>query len=104
MDAVPGMPTQFKFVATKTTAEMRSETGNPNFNYEMACTEVCGKGHFSMKFPVVVEEQEDYDKWKAAQESWLKQNPDYLKFVPEKYKEMANLKSGIILSEVTASN
>jgi len=104
MDAVPGMPTQFKFVATKTTAEMRSETGNPNFNYEMACTEVCGKGHFSMKFPVVVEEQEDYDKWKAAQESWLKQNPDYLKVVPEKYKEMANLKSGIILSEVTASN
>jgi cytochrome c oxidase subunit 2 len=104
MDAVPGMPTQFKFVATKTTAEMRAETGNPNFNYEMACTEVCGKGHFSMKFPVVVQEQEDYDKWKAAQESWLKQNPDYMKFVPEKYKEMADLKSGIITSEVTASN
>jgi cytochrome c oxidase subunit 2 len=104
MDAVPGMPTQFKFIATKTTAEMRAETGNPNFNYEMACTEVCGKGHFSMKFPVVVEEQEDFEKWKAAQESWLKQNPDYMKFIPEKYKEMANIKSGIITSEVTASN
>src|SRR5690349_5417083 len=77
MDAVPGMPTQFKFIATKTTAEMRLETRNPNFNYELACTEICGRGHFSMKMPVVVDEEEDYEKWKAAQESWLKQNPTY---------------------------
>jgi len=53
-DAVPGMPTSFHFTPTKTTAQMRTETGNPNFNYEIACTEVCGKGHFAMKFIVVV--------------------------------------------------
>lgn len=95
MDAVPGVATHFKFTATKTTAEMRAETGNPNFNYEMACTEVCGKGHFSMKFPVIVEEPEEYEKWMASQESWLKQNPDYLKFVPDNLKEAAIIKAGL---------
>ena len=69
MDAVPGMPTQFKFRATKTTQQMRDELGNPNFNYELACAEICGRGHFSMKMSVVVEDQESYEKWKASQEA-----------------------------------
>src|SRR5690242_17471245 len=60
MDAVPGMPTQFKFKATKTTEQMREETKNPKFNYELACTEICGKGHFSMRMEVIVEEEEAY--------------------------------------------
>ena len=79
MDAVPGMPTQFKFTVTKTTQQMRDELGDPNFNYELACAEICGRGHFSMKMAVVVEDEESYEKWKASQEAWLKQNPDYLK-------------------------
>jgi cytochrome c oxidase subunit 2 len=95
MDAVPGMPTQFKFIATKTTAEMRQETRNPNFNYELACTEICGRGHFSMKMPVVVDEVEDYERWKAAQESWLKQNPSYMDKIPAGLKEAAMIKSGM---------
>jgi len=96
MDAVPGMQTTFKFVATKSTADMREETGNPNFNYEMACTEVCGKGHFSMKFPVFVHDTvEDYEKWMASQEAWLKQNPDYLQRVPVELREAAMIKAGI---------
>ena len=95
MDAVPGMPTQFKFIATKTTEEMRAELSNPNFNYELACTEICGKGHFSMKMAVVVEEPEAYEKWKASQEAWLKQNPDYLKKVPDALKEAAMIKAGM---------
>jgi len=95
MDAVPGMETHFKFTPTKSTEDMRAETGNPNFNYEMACTEVCGKGHFSMRFPVVVVEPEEYEKWMASQESWLKQNPDYMKYVPENLKEAATIKAGL---------
>lgn len=95
MDAVPGMPTQFKFKATKTTAQMRDELGNPDFNYEMACTEVCGKGHFSMKMAVVVEDQATYERWKASQEAWLKQNPDYLKKVPTALQEAAMIKAGM---------
>jgi cytochrome c oxidase subunit 2 len=95
MDAVPGMPTQFKFIATKTTEEMRTETGNPNFNYELACTEICGRGHFSMKMTVVVDDAETFEKWKASQDSWLKQNPSYLEKVPANLREAAMIKAGI---------
>ncbi|HPM32202.1 MAG TPA: cytochrome c oxidase subunit II, partial [Chryseolinea sp.] len=85
----------FKFIATKTTEEMRADLSNPNFNYELACTEICGKGHFSMKMIVIVEEEEVYEKWKASQEAWLKQNPDYLKKVPDALKEAAMIKAGM---------
>ena len=95
MDAVPGMPTQFKFVATKTTQEMRDELNNQNFNYELACAEVCGQAHFSMKMIVVVDEPEAYEQWKQQQEAWLKQNPDYLKKVPAALQEAAMIKAGL---------
>jgi cytochrome c oxidase subunit 2 len=68
MDAVPGMPTSFWFIPTKTTSEMQTETGNPEFQYELACTEVCGRGHFAMKMTMVVDEPEEYQKWVAAQQ------------------------------------
>ncbi|KAA3439135.1 cytochrome c oxidase subunit II [Rufibacter hautae] len=68
MDAVPGMPTSFWFIPTKTTSEMQSETGNANFQYELACTEVCGRGHFAMKMTMIVDEPEEYQKWVAAQQ------------------------------------
>jgi cytochrome c oxidase subunit II len=77
MDAVPGMPTRFWFTPTKTTAEMRDELGNPEFNYELACAEICGRGHFAMRLLVIVHEPEDYDRWYAQQQPWVQQNPDY---------------------------
>lgn len=95
MDAVPGMTTMFKFVATKTTQNMRDELKNQNFNYELACAEICGRGHFSMRMPVVVDEPEAYEQWKKTQEAWLKQNPDYLKKVPAALQEAAMIKSGM---------
>lgn len=104
MDAVPGMITQFKFTPTLTTQQMRDKLGNPKFNYEMACAEICGRGHFSMKFPVIVDEIEDYEKWKAEQQSWLKQNPDYLKRVPAELREAAMIKAGIPLDNTAAAS
>ncbi|MDJ1479174.1 cytochrome c oxidase subunit II [Cytophagaceae bacterium YF14B1] len=89
MDAVPGMQTRFWFVPEKTTAEMRAELGNPNFNYELACTEVCGRGHFSMRTLVVVDEPAEYAKWVANRKPFLAQNRDYLKLVPANLKEKA---------------
>lgn len=89
MDAVPGMPTRFWFIADKTTDEMRNETGNPDFKYEIACTEVCGQGHFSMRTTLVVEDEESYNKWIAGQKPWLTKNPDYLARVPAKLKAKA---------------
>ncbi|MCU0383031.1 MAG: cytochrome c oxidase subunit II [Cyclobacteriaceae bacterium] len=103
MDAVPGMPTQFKFTATHTTKQMREKLGNPNFNYEMACTEICGRGHFSMKMPVVVHSPEEFEEWKKAQEAWLKQNPSYLDKVPAGLREAAMISAGIPLENVIAT-
>jgi cytochrome c oxidase subunit 2 len=84
MDAVPGMPTSFWFVPTKTTAEMRAELasqGKPNaekFDYEMACTEVCGQSHFAMRMKIVVDEPADYAKWVESQKSWYSLNKEYV--------------------------
>ena len=86
---------------------MRDDLGNQNFNYELACAEVCGQAHFSMKMIVVVEEPEAYERWKRGQEAWLKQNPDYLKKVPAALQEAAMIKAGLPLEsavEVAAGN
>ncbi len=105
MNAVPGMPTRFWFVPTKSTADMRTETGNPDFNYELVCNKICGKGHFAMKYLIEVLEPEEYEKWYASQDSWLKQNADYLAQVPEDLREMARIASGIeSSSEVINTN
>ena len=90
MDAVPGMPTTFWFTPIYTTDEMKTISGNPNFKYELACTEVCGRGHFGMKFLLVVDEPEDFEKWYASQEAFLKKNPDYLANVPLALKDLAS--------------
>jgi cytochrome c oxidase subunit 2 len=95
MNAVPGMPTRFWFVPTKSTADMRLETGNPEFNYELVCNKICGKGHYAMRYIIIVDEPEDYDQWYADQQSWLKLNDDYLSEVPEELQEMAKIAAGI---------
>jgi len=78
MDAVPGMPTKFYFKPIKTTAQMRTELNNPDFNYEIACAEMCGKGHFGMRYIIVVEDEASYKKWYAEQQTWSELNKDYV--------------------------
>ena len=39
------------------------------FNFELACAELCGKGHFSMRKLVKIVSNEEYQKWLAAQKS-----------------------------------
>ena len=89
MDAVPGMPTKFWFIADKSTADMQGELGNPNFKYEIACTEVCGRSHFAMKLILVVDEPADYEKWKKEQKSLLASKPEFLEKVPASLKAKA---------------
>ena len=93
MDAVPGMPTYFVLTPTKTTEEYRQELRNypeyqqpsdpsdPNseplwktFNYELACAELCGKGHFSMKKIVRIVSEDEYNTWAAEQQSYYMAN------------------------------
>ena len=71
MDAVPGMPTKFWFIPDKSTEQMRAELNNPNFDYEIACTEVCGRGHFAMRLRLIVEDKASLDAWKQQQKPLL---------------------------------
>ena len=89
MDAVPGMPTRFWFHPDKTTEQMRNETGNQSFKYEIACTEVCGRGHFSMKMNLVVEDQESWQKWCAEQKPLLSSFPEYASRIPANLRAKA---------------
>jgi cytochrome c oxidase subunit II len=89
MDAVPGMPTYFVFTPVKTTDEYRQELRKypeynepfdpkePNgpkrwekFEYELACAELCGKGHYSMRRVLRIVEPEEYAEWAKKQDSY----------------------------------
>jgi cytochrome c oxidase subunit 2 len=86
MDAVPGMPTYFVFTPMVTSDSMRArykkwdhwnipDKQNPDklrweaFEYELACAELCGKGHYSMRRVLKVVSQEEYDAWVDEQEA-----------------------------------
>lgn len=74
MNVVPGMPTQFHFVPTITTEEMRKKTGNPDFNYELACNKICGANHFNMRMKIVVVSEEEYAEWLKNQKPYFKKS------------------------------
>ncbi len=93
MDAVPGMPTRFWFVPTKTTAQMRAELKDDEFVYEIACTEVCGGGHFSMRREIEVVEPEEYQKWFAEQKTFVEMDPALIADAPSEIKELAQIES-----------
>ncbi len=78
MDAVPGTPTTMWFTPLYTTKEMKEKTGNPNFQYEIACDQLCGNSHYSMKGQIEVVTQPEYDEWMA------KQKPQYYTAFPDK--------------------
>src|SRR5690554_117066 len=97
MNAVPGMVTQFPVVPTITTSEMRQlpetvkkvdkinrlrsqrsqeliakgeEALMPyEFDYVLLCNKICGRSHYNMQMKVIVETQEDFDKWLAEQKT-----------------------------------
>ena len=78
MDAVPGTPTTMWFTPTKTTKQMREETNNPAFMFELSCDQMCGKGHTNMRGEIIVENQEEYDVW------ILSKKPKYLSAFPDR--------------------
>ncbi len=67
MNCVPGMLTSFKFTPVKTTQDMREELNNDKFEYMLICNKICGSAHYTMKMLVVVESEEDYNKWLGEQ-------------------------------------
>ena len=68
MDAVPGTPTTMWFTPKYTTDEMKKITNNPNFEYEIACDQMCGNGHYSMKGLIKVVTRDEFILWRAKQQ------------------------------------
>jgi len=69
MDAVPGTPTTMWFVPKYTTEQMRQKLGNPAFEYEISCDQMCGRGHYTMRGVIHVVSHEAYVLWLAGQKS-----------------------------------
>ncbi len=74
MNVVPGMPTRFTFMPTKTTKEAKAENG-PDFEYYLYCNKICGTSHYNMKMKVVIESQEEVDAWLKTQQPAFKPMP-----------------------------
>jgi cytochrome c oxidase subunit 2 len=66
-DAIPGLDMPVWFIPTVTTDDMRKKLNNPMFEYEIACSQLCGLGHFRMRGYITVQSAADYDKWMADQ-------------------------------------
>ena len=62
-NAIPGLAIPIWFVPNVTTAKMRTRTGNPEFQYEIACAQLCGLGHYRMHGLVTVQTAEEFQKW-----------------------------------------
>jgi cytochrome c oxidase subunit II len=62
-DAVPGLTIPVWFIPNVTTAEMRTRTGNAEFEYEIACAQLCGLGHAKMRGFVTVLPADEFQKW-----------------------------------------
>lgn len=89
MNCVPGMTTMFHFTPDITTADMRK---NPDvirqfeminkgraargekpeeFNFILLCNKICGNSHYNMQMTIVIDTQEDYDKWIASKKPFF---------------------------------
>ena len=78
-DAVPGLSIPVWFVPTKTTAEMREELKArerykdtaDEFVYEIACAQLCGNSHYSMRGFLTVHTPEEFQAWLDEEASYL---------------------------------
>jgi len=100
MNCVPGMITEFSFIPTVTTEDMRKDEGivakvkhinelraarkeagaeenvDPyEFDYLLLCNKICGKSHYNMQMKIIVESPEAYKAWISKQ----KQAKDVIK-------------------------
>jgi cytochrome c oxidase subunit 2 len=70
-DAIPGMQIPVWFIPTITTKDMRVKLGKPDFDYEIACSQLCGLGHYRMRGFLTVDSADDFARWIADQEKDL---------------------------------
>jgi cytochrome c oxidase subunit 2 len=98
MNCVPGMITEFAFVPTVTTEEMRrtedmkakvkkinairrensqaliakgEEALEPYvFDYLLLCNKICGASHYNMQMKIIVETPQEFEKWMMDQQTF----------------------------------
>jgi cytochrome c oxidase subunit 2 len=93
MNVVPGMTTQFGFTPTTTSKDIRNSEymvdkvrnineirkDNVNlgpdektyeFEYYLLCNKICGVSHYNMQMKIVVETEEEYQKWISEQQTF----------------------------------
>jgi len=93
MNVVPGMTTQFGFTPTTTSKDIRNSEymvdkvrnineirkNNVNlgpdektyeFEYYLLCNKICGVSHYNMQMKIVVETEEEYQKWISEQQTF----------------------------------
>ena len=96
MDAVPGTPTTMWFTPIKTTQDMKKELNDPEFVYELSCDQMCGRGHYTMRGTIIVESQEEFDRWMASKKpkyyaAFPDLDPDAMKAKTDTAKTMAQV-------------
>jgi cytochrome c oxidase subunit 2 len=69
-DAIPGISVPLWFVPTMTTVQIRNRKGDPQFNYEIACAQLCGIGHYRMRGFMTVFSQDEFQEWMAQQDTF----------------------------------
>jgi cytochrome c oxidase subunit II len=62
-DAVPGLDIPLWFIPTVTTTEMRQKLGKQDFEYEIACSQLCGLGHYRMRGFVNVKTDAEFEAY-----------------------------------------
>ncbi len=98
MNCVPGMITEFAFTPTKTTEQMRmdldviskvrkineirkinseeliangEEALDPYiFDYVLLCNKICGASHYTMQMKIIVETEQEFNKWIKSQQTF----------------------------------
>jgi cytochrome c oxidase subunit 2 len=78
MDAVPGTPTTMWLTPRFTTEEMKVKTKNADFEYELSCDQMCGRGHYTMRAIIKVVTPDEFILWRA------KQKTNYAQAFPDK--------------------
>ncbi|MFC5047287.1 cytochrome c oxidase subunit II [Aquimarina hainanensis] len=101
MNVVPGMITEFSYIPTVTSEEMRNSefmvekvatinkirkekskklvaAGDEaleeyKFDYYLLCNKICGTSHYNMQMKIVVESEEDYKEWIKTQKTFKEQ-------------------------------
>ena len=70
-DAIPGTDSPVWFIPTVTTADMRARLGKADFEFEIACSQLCGLGHYRMRGFLNVKTEAEYQAFLAEETASL---------------------------------